>query len=287
MIDNLSEFCSPGTLCSARQIDVNENVSLQVITFTPANPNGNPEVIFVPGWISLMSGWKKALIEMSRDFTIHYVETREKKSANVRGKVSFEVEDFARDIAAVIDAFGLKDREYILGGSSLGATAIVDSFRFLNCRPLCLVLIGVNAVFYMPKFGMSIVRVFPPRLYLVFKPILKWYLRTFRLDIKNDYAQYEKYCRNIESADPWRLKKSALAFVRYSIWDRLQDIDIPALLFGASKDELHNLENILRINQSLPGSTYVDLEINSNTHNELMVMEMRKFLTKIAPAAKA
>lgn len=285
-MNDLTEFCSPETICSTRQIEVNENVTLHVITFSPVNTTGNPEIVFVPGWISLMSGWKNALIEMSRDFTIHYVETREKKSSTVKGKVSYEVEDFARDVAAVIDTFGLKDREYILGGSSLGATAIVESYHFLNTQPLCLVLIGVNAVFYAPKFWVSFVRIFPPRLYLVFKPILKWYLRTFRLDIQNDYAQYEKYCRNIESADPWRLKKSALAFVCYSIWNRLQDIDIPTLLFGASKDELHNRENILRINELLPGSTYVDLETNSNTHNELMVIEMRKFLTKIASPAE-
>ncbi|PIS29486.1 MAG: hypothetical protein COT43_03805 [Candidatus Marinimicrobia bacterium CG08_land_8_20_14_0_20_45_22] len=275
-MNELEKFCSPGTICSTRQVEVNENVTLQVTTFIPANPTHNPEIVFVPGW-------KNALIEMSRDFTIHYVEACEKKSANVKGKVRYEVENFARDIAAVIDAFGLKDREYILGGSSLGATAIVDSYRFLSNRPFCLMLIGVNAVFYMPKFGMCIVRIFPPCLYLVFKPILKWYLRIFRLDIKNDYAQYEKYCRNIESANPWRLKKSALAFIHYSIWNHLSDIDIPTLLFGASKDELHNRENILRIHNLLPGSIYVDLETNSNTHSELMVIEMRKFLTNIAP----
>jgi len=280
-MEDFSEFSASETTHQVRNVPISKNVTLKVISFSPRKATENPVVIFMPGWISLMSGWKEVLIEMSRDFTIHYVETREKISSTVSGKVHYKVEDFARDISSLVDFFDLKDRNFILCGSSLGATTIVDSCRFLTRQPLCLVLIGINAVFYVPKFWQGVVRLFPPRLYLVFKPIIKWYLRNFRLDVQNDQAQYEKYCLNLDTADPWKLKKAALAFVRYSIWDRLPDITIPALLISASKDEIHDLQNIRRISALMTNSTNIDLETNSNTHSAAMVVEMRKFIREI------
>jgi len=279
-MEDFSEFSAPETTCQIQNVPVNKNVTLKVITFSPLKATTNPVVIFVPGWISLMSGWKEVLIEMSRDFTIHYVETREKISSTISGKVHYQVEDFARDISSLVDVFKLKDRNFILFGSSLGATTIVDSCRFLTSQPLCLVLIGVNAVFYIPKFWRHVVRLFPPRLYLAFKPFIKWYLRNFRLDVQSDLAQYKKYCLNIDTADPWKLKKAALAFVRYAIWDRLPDIKIPALLISASKDKIHDLQNIRHISALMSNSTNIDLETNSNTHSAAMVVEMRKFIKK-------
>jgi pimeloyl-ACP methyl ester carboxylesterase len=280
-VENFNEFCAPNTKILVRNVALKNSVSLRVITFSPAVVTNNPQVVFIPGWISLIHGWQSALLEMSRDFTIHYVETREKISADVDLKNRFRVEDFAQDIAGIVDYFQLPERGYILLGSSLGATTIVDSYRFLPRQPLCLVLICINAIFYIPKFWQNVVRLFPPRLYLGIKPVIKWYLRNFRLDVASDAAQYTKYCRNLDAADPWKLKKAALAFIHYAIWDRLPEIEVPSLIFGASKDELHNLADIRHIAHQLPHSTFVDLETNSQTHSAAMVIELRKYIKSL------
>jgi len=280
-VEDFTEFCTPNTKIQVQNVALKNSVSLRVITFSPSVATDNPPVVFIPGWISLMPGWQGALLEMTRDFTIHYVETREKISAEVNPQARFRVADFARDIARIVDYFQLPKRGYILLGSSLGATTIVDSYRFLPQPPLCLVLICINAVFYIPKFWQNVVRFFPPRLYLGIKPVIKWYLRNFRLDVVSDAAQYAKYCRNLDAADPWKLKKAALAFIHYSIWDRLPAIEVPALVFGASKDELHNLEDIRRIAQFLLNSTFIDLETNSQTHRAAMVLELRKYIKSL------
>jgi pimeloyl-ACP methyl ester carboxylesterase len=280
-VENFNEFCAPNTKILVRNVALKNSVSLRVITFSPAVVTNNPQVVFIPGWISLIHGWQSALLEMSRDFTIHYVETREKISAEVNLKTRFRVEDFAQDIAGIVDYFQLPERGYILLGSSLGATTIVDSYRFLPRQPLCLVLICINAIFYIPKFWQNVVRLFPPRLYLGIKPVIKWYLRNFRLDVASDAAQYTKYCRNLDAADPWKLKKAALAFIHYAIWDRLPEIEVPSLIFGASKDELHNLADIRHIAHQLPHSTFVDLETNSQTHSAAMVIELRKYIKSL------
>jgi len=283
--EDFSEYCAESSTCQTRQIQVNDNVSLRVITFQPNSPAKNPPVVFIPGWISLIATWKSVLQDLSRDFTIHYIETREKKTAIVRGRVKYRVEDCARDLAAIVEQLNLQDDNFILCGSSLGATAIADGFRFLKRRPLFLALIGINAEFYIPRGWIGVVRCFPPTLYLTFKPVIKWYLRNFRLDIKKDQAQYKKYCDNVDNADPFRLKKAALALVKYKIWKRLPEIQTPVLLFSASHDALHDLENIKRIHEQLPDSRYFDLETNSRTHSPEMVEIIREFIAGL-PASR-
>ena len=223
-MDDLKQYGAPGTEIKEEMISVADNVSLRVISFTPAKNHNNPPVIFVAGWITLIAAWKHVLLEMTKDFTVYYIETREKISSRVQGKTNYGVEDIGKDIVTLITHFNLKDKQYILFGSSLGASAILDCCRFLDRDPLCLVLIGPNAVFRVPRFGKVIIRFFPPRLFLLIKPIVKWYLKTFRLDIKSDYEQYEKYCTNIDAADPWKLKKAIMKLWHWEGWDLLPEI---------------------------------------------------------------
>jgi pimeloyl-ACP methyl ester carboxylesterase len=277
-MDDLKLYCAAGTKVKEEMILVAENVSIRVITFNPAEDHNNPPVLFVAGWITLISAWKEVLREMTKDFTVYYIETREKISSQVKGKVSYGVEDIGKDIVTLISHFELKDKRYILFGSSLGASSILECCRFLDRNPLCLVLIGPNAVIRVPRFAKVIIYFFPPPLYLLIKPIVKWYLKTFRLDIKSDYEQYEKYCGNIDAADPWKLKKAVMKLWNWKGWDLLPGIEYPTLIAGASKDSLHEPENLKKMVAMMKKATYIDLETNKGTHSKEMVEEMRKYI---------
>ncbi|HDP99396.1 MAG TPA: alpha/beta hydrolase [bacterium] len=278
MTENLSNYCTKNTDVADEMISVNDNVSLRVITFTPPQKTDNPPVVFIAGWITLIRAWQYVLREMSKDFTIYYVETREKISSKVVGKVKYGVEDIAGDIIALIEHLKLENDRYILFGSSLGATAILESCRRLRVKPKCLVLIGPNAVFRVPRFGRIIIYLFYPGLYLIIKPFIKWYLKHFRLDVRSDYEQYRKYCDNLDAADPWKLKKAAMELSHYTVWDFLAEIEVPTLIFGASKDTLHEPENLKRMVSMLPKATYLDLETNRQTHREMVVEHTRQYL---------
>lgn len=256
-------------------------VSLRVITFRPAKDTGQPPVLFVAGLISQITGWEKVLREMTRDFKVYYVETREKASSVVKGKASYTVEEIGRDLISLISLLDLEPQKYILFGSSLGATAILDSCRFLERDPLCLVLIGPNAIFRIPKWSYPIVWFFPPRLYMLIKPVIRWYLRTFEVDIKSDYAQYEKYSGILDSADPWKIKKIAFPMARYHVWDRLSEVSFPTLIIGASKDIMHIPANLSKMVKRMKDATYLDMRTNSRTHSAGMVYEMRKYISKL------
>ena len=280
-MDSLSGYCAQGAACKEEMAPVSPNVSLRVITFSPSQQNMNPALVFVPGLVSLMAGWREVLLEMTKDFTVYYIETREKITSQVKGKVDYSLEAIGQEIAALVSHFNLESRGYILFGSSLGATAILESTRFLEIDPLCLVLIGPNAVFRIPKFYRLIIRVFNPRFYLLLKPVVKWYLKTFRLDTEADYAQYEKYCQSLDAADPWKLKKAAIAFSRYKVWDLLAEVDFPTLIVGASRDTLHEPENLKKMVSIMKNAVYLDMETNKLTHSSGMVREMRKYIAQL------
>lgn len=280
-MEDLSNYCATGATFKEEYIPVAENVSLRVISFAPPQQTEKPPVVFVAGWITLMSAWKIVLLELTKDFPVYYIETREKVSSLVSGAVAYGVEEIGKDVIKLIDHFQLQEKQFILFGSSLGASALLDCCRSLERAPLCLVLIGPNAVFRVPRFGKIIIYLFPPPLYLLMKPLVKWYLRTFRLDIKSDYEQYQKYCSNIDAADPWKLKKAVKKLWSWQAWHLLPDIKFPTAIFGASKDSLHEPENLKKMVAMMPDATYIDLETNKGTHSAAMVTAMRNFIEKL------
>lgn len=283
--DDLHQYCAPGTEIQVDYTPVNSAVKLRVIHFSPPDPEDLPEVVFVPGWISRMESWKEVLQEMTRNFRIHYVETREKISSVVHGPAEFSVEALGKDLIAIIRQLQLRDNQYIMLGSSLGATVILDCCLALPARPRALVLVGPNAVFRVPWWGKIIIHLFYPGFYTWIKPYIKWYLRHFRLDVKSDHLQYEKYCRALDSADPFKLKKAALAFSRYQVWDKLPHISIPTLILGGSRDKLHEPENMKKIASMMPHATYMDMGTNRMTHSIHMVRILREFLTSLENSA--
>ena len=275
---DLSEFCAPDASGSERMVNVDPNVALRVVRFDPAVQTGRPQVVLVGGWITIMPAWGDVLREMTKDFTVYYVETREKQSSLIKGRVEYSAEAFGRDIVALTDKLDIKEDDYILMGSSLGATSVLDGCRFIRKKPLCLALIGPNAEFRVPRFGKVIVACFFPPMWFVLKPIVKWYLKTFRLDFKHDPRQYYKYARNIDSADPWKLKKAIMKLWKYQVWDLLGSIDIPTLIIGASKDKLHIPENLKRMVELMPDARYLDMGTNEATHRAGMVEAVRQYI---------
>ena len=199
----------------------------------------------------------------------------------VNGNVEYSIEEMGKDVIKVIEHIELADKKYYLFGSSLGGTIILDLWRFLESKPLSLILVGPNAEFRVPKSWHYIVSAFYPPLYNLLKPSVKWYLRTFRMNIKSDFAQYEKYSEALDSADPWKLKKALLSVEKYKVWDLLSNINTPTLIFSASKDKLHEPENLQRMAKTMQNATIFDMETNSGTHSREMVYEMNKYLSQL------
>ncbi len=279
-MDELQSICAPGTTYHEEMIATTDQVSIRLITFSGPPQRKKPDIVFVAGWVSLIDGWREILTELTREYRIFYIETREKISSHVGKGVDYDVGAIGDDVVSVIEHLDLKKEQYFLVGSSLGATAIIDCYQKIHEQPKCLILVGPNAEFRVPLTWKIIVKSFYPGLYKLLKPSVLWYLRTFRLNIDTDYGQYEKYSRALNSADPWKLRRAVLALAKYQIWEVLATITCPVLIIGASKDKLHEPENLKRIVDLLPHGEYVDMETNKQTHSKAMTIHLNNFLDK-------
>ncbi|MBN2103606.1 alpha/beta hydrolase [bacterium] len=275
---NLKKFCAPGCEIHDEQIALSNGVSLTMMTFLPSRRQGFPAVVFVAGWVSRIEGWEHVLRDMTRDFPVYYIETREKISSRVPRGAKFDVYAIGDDIVQAVDQLDLQDNQYLLFGSSLGATVIMDCYARLKTKPCCLALVAPNAEFRIPFLWKVIIALFYPPFYFLLKPWIKWHLKYFRLNVKKDWAQYEKYCRTLDCADPKKLKSAAQAFSKYRIWEALKTIDAPVLLIGGSHDKLHEPENLKRMTEKLAIIKYVDLETNARTHSAEVVEAIREFI---------
>ena len=265
-----SEYTSSGTEFKEYYVRMSDGVRLRIFEFIPeAADRKKPVIIFVAGWISLISGWKGVLQEITPHFRTIYMETREKRSSLVpqNMNVSFAMDRLRKDIGEVIDELIPEKQNFFLAGSSLGASAILE-YCSLNQRiPECAFLIGPNAEFRFPKVLGDIVPAFHPSLYFAVKPVVKWYLKNFRLDKKNALEQVKKYENTLDEADPYKLKANALAIKNYTVWDKLGTIITPCVIFGATSDTLHGTDNLQKLIAIIPRTEYIELASNTETHS--------------------
>lgn len=274
-------FCAPGASVRESMVKVNDKVTLKVFDFQPAEDKGRPVVVFVPGWISLMAGWGEVLREMTRDFPVKYIETRDKLSSQLQSGARLGAEDIGHDVVTLVKQWQLEEKQYIILGSSLGATAILDAARHFTPEPKAMILVAPNGEFRMPKLWQWVIAGFWPPFYFVIRPVLKWYLKHFRMQVDADRAQYDKYCMALDSADPIKLKAAAKAIWHYSVWDKLPHVNMPALLITASTDKLHEPQNTARMLKLLPRAEHLDMVTNGASHSAAMVEALRSYLDKL------
>ena len=266
-----SQYTDNSTTVKEYMFEVSDGVSLKIIDFAPRNVSQEkPVILFVAGWISLISGWKGVLKVLTAEYRVLYLESREKKSSAVPDvkKVSFSMERLKLDIGEIIEKVIPPSGKFILAGSSLGASAILEYCGSEKRKPLSAVLIGPNTEFRFPKILGTVIPALHPSLYFTVKPVIKWYLRNFRLNKKNSREQIEKYENTLDCADPYKLKANALALRNYALLNRVDSINVPCLIIGATTDTLHGTENIKRLMKIIPDSTYIELKSNMETHSE-------------------
>tara|TARA_Y100000748_G_scaffold223766_1_gene188415 strand:- start:3493 stop:4356 length:864 start_codon:yes stop_codon:yes gene_type:complete len=278
--NNYSDYCSPGTDIQTRYIGVSDKIQLFEIHFTPKKLTKYPPIIFIPGWGSFIHGWKIVLKEMSKDFEIYYIETREKSSAKHTKEQKISIQNIGDDIAKVVHLHNIDDNSFIILGSSMGGTVILDAMAENKINPSLAVLIGPNIEFNIPRFLIVIIAVIPTQLYKFIKPFAKWYMKKKYIDMESDSRQYHKYAYVLDNIHPGRTRRSALSFKRYSFKYKIEKIKKRILVFSGKKDILHSYEKTLEMVNAIDGATLINLETNKRTHSVEMVDELRNYLNK-------
>ena len=237
-------------------------------------------MIFIPGWGSIIDSWEVVLKEMTKDFEVYYLETREKSSSIHITEQPLTIKSLGDDFPYVFSELNLINKSYILLGSSLGATVILDSISKNKVNPFAAILVGPNAEFNAPQYWVWLTWITPPFFFYLIKPLVKWYMKKKYLDMQSDPLQYNKYCRSLDAANPTRLRRSALNFSKYKVWDKLDKINNKVLIFTGSKDIMHTYNQTLKISQQLMNCEIIDMETNAQTHSEDMVNKLYYYLNR-------
>ncbi|PKN66419.1 MAG: hypothetical protein CVU54_18190 [Deltaproteobacteria bacterium HGW-Deltaproteobacteria-12] len=279
-----SQYIEISSTVKEYMLGVSDGVSLRIIEFIPPDiSREKPVIIFVAGWISLISGWKYLLKVLCAEYRIIYLESREKQSSKVPdvNKVSFSMQRLALDIGEIVEQVIPPDGEFILAGSSLGATAILEYCGSDRRKPSAAILIGPNTEFRFPRLLALIILPLHPALYFSIKPVVKWYLRNFRLDKKTSPEQIEKYENTLDHADPYKLKANALALRNYALPDSVNRLNVPCLIIGATSDKLHDTGNIRQLVKTIPDAEYIELAGNMETHSKTAGQIIAKYIKSL------
>ncbi len=270
-----------GVPYSCRWLSVADGVELQVRTWKPEPADGADPLVFVAGWISVIEGWRPLLEVLAPNRPLHYIETREKRSArfakNPLGPADFEVSRLADDLCAVAEALDVDRSRTVWFGSSMGANAILEALKGERLPARGAFLVGPNAEFRFPWWGRPFVRL-PAAAYHPAKRFALWYLRNFRVDAKAEPDQMRRYVRTLNAADPVRLKLSARAVLDYSVWPELDTAMAPVAIAYASSDLLHGQDEALAIVEGLPNGEAVECPSNTYMHRADVASEIDQFI---------
>lgn len=278
---------APAAHYKSEYISASDEVKLKVLQWQPeikeAAESVEP-VIFISGWVSHVSGWAELLRSMTQKRRVFYIETREKTSAQIKKKKiginDFTIARIALDIINVCKGLPIDPGESIAMGSSFGATALLEAFKNNKFKVRCAFLVGPNSEFSAHPFMQKLL-LLPDFSYHFLKYFVLWYLRTFRVDAKNEPEQMRRYKITIQSAHPRRIKMSVKSAMNYKLWPDLETVHIPTALAYAPTDTLHSKDNIKKIAQTLPSGKIITCPTNKYMHSADLLKDMEEFIKSI------
>ena len=283
----LDPIALPDTIYAELSVCVQKDVHLRVMTWLPKQPVSEDPIIFVAGWVSAVSGWAPLLKVMAALRPVYYIETREKRSAIFEKKKltpdDFSIARMAEDLISVCSQLGIASSYATLIGSSLGATALLEALKGGRLTAGTAFLIAPNSDFKAPWY-LPWMLFLPAFLYHGIKYFILWYVKTFKVDVKNEPEQMMRYNETLRAAHPQRIKLSAKAaiFQHYQVWPHLDSVQIPVALAYAPTDTLHSSANIRHMADRLPHATVIACPSNKYMHSADVMHDIEAFVLKSA-----
>ena len=270
---------------SEQRIRVSEEVSLRVVSWQPKDDDAGSPIVFVAGWVSIVTGWAGFLHALTRKHPVHYIETREKKSAEIRKDRpradDFRIERFAEDVITVCSRLPIDMEEAIVSGSSLGATVLLEALKHERMKAKGVFLVGPACDFHVPFALRWMPYLFPSPAYHVVKHFLVWYFRKFRVDVEKEPEQMRRYQNTILSAHPLRIKLSGRAFMHYKVWPELETVKAPTRIACAPTDKLHASDDMTRMAETIQTADLLPCESNKYMHSAPLAEDLCRFVSEL------
>ena len=287
----LSDLAPTDTTITERYIVMSDGVALRVIDFQPAAIANKPWLVFLSGWLSTIGGWAAFFREITPHYRVLYIESREKGSSvlPMLCKPQFTVDRMTTDLAEAISELLPIDQTWVLSASSLGSSVCMEYLATQNKnwpKPTSAMLIAPNMTFDFPSWARPIFRWYPASLFPALQWVIKFYIRRFKVDMKNEPAQYRKYADTIDAADPKKLRPNALALMDYDGWPTVPKVQTPTLLLGGATDQMHGLASLQKAASLNPGIDLEEMASNKATHSDKAGRRLRDMLAASADSSK-
>mgnify|MGYP001826020612 CR=1 FL=1 len=279
---------------SEQRIHASEEVSLRVVSWQPKNNDAGAPIVFVAGWVSIVTGWAEFLHALTRKHPVHYIETREKKSAEIRKDRprtdDFRMERFSEDLISICSRLPIDMEKAIVSGSSLGATVLLEALKHERLKAKGVFLVGPACEFHVPFALRWMPYLFPSPAYHVVKHFIVWYFRKFRVNVEKEPEQMRRYQNTILSAHPQRIKLSGRAFMHYQVWPELETVKAPTRIACASTDKLHASDDMTRMAETIQTADLLPCESNKYMHSAPLADDVCRFISELeggCPAREA
>lgn len=273
----------PDSVYEHLSVCVQSGVHLQVMSWRPKKPVCNDPIVFVPGWVSSVSGWMPLIGALASRRPVYYIETREKKSAILKKKKlcaeDFQMSRIAEDIISVCRQLNIDTPRTTVAGCSLGATALLEALKGNRLVAGTAFLIAPNSEFKAPWY-LEWILFLPAFLYHGIKFFLLWYLKNFMVDVRKEPEQMKRYQDTLLAAHPERIKLSGRALIcgRYEVWPNLESVTLPVALAYAATDKLHSSQNIQRMANRLPRVSVISCPSNQYMHSAKLLKDIEAFV---------
>lgn len=196
-------------------------------------------VILIPGWLSTIDGFVKLATSLSNYGNIYVYESRGYgKSKTPHKKGFFSPDAYNEELGTIIKALKLKEKEFILFGSCSGASQVFN--YYINSDGLKPDLIAAispqekyKTPFWLPALGLL-----PSFIMSFFQKMIIFFLNLMLKFKKPEETQNVRWAaKQLKENDAWCLRRYVFEFViNYSVQGRLNEIEIPMLMFVGAED---------------------------------------------------
>ena len=260
-------------------VEVEKGVSLRVFKIPKKKKQSKINIVVIPGLSSHFLGWIDLNHELSQIGDVYHIESREKSSAKYsKRKIDYSMETLARDINNVVETYKLDKDGFYLFGDSFGSEMAAQSLKLGFHTPKGLVLISPTRTFAFSGWMKILFSIAPFWLYYPLLPFLKFVLKRFRTDMKNDAGTYYLNSRNIVTGNPKRMKWCAMSLFRYSSSLDYSIITYPTYIIAASTDKMHSYQESVEIAAEIPNAIFEDVVYYHITHGRKVAKKVQDFI---------
>ncbi len=255
-----------------------ENGEIRVFHHKPKEPVSIRPVLFLPGFGTSPWSWRYFSVPMHEKGEYYILESREKTSCKThkRRKANMSIDQLAKDLAEAIQYLGLKEKDFVLYGSSFSGGVILTGLLKEYFDAPTIAIHDPIKDWRAQKKLTYIFRLFPPFVVKILKPLLA---KIVLARMKNKFAK-ERYLDFVRNATVWKWRKTGIHNLKFDITAELSTINKEILLFHGPKDKFHSDEEFVQYARNLPKGRYIYMK-SAPEFRELVVGISSLELSKI------